>query len=256
MSSQSSTESGETNSMNHYKLRVEFYGYERTAMESNLQNALEKLQRMDTTFQAPPYKMLPHHNLLEFMMTENSQIPAFEHFILRIHLVHQSMPSCLYFMATLLDDQKLFPNSTYINGLYHQGVPSSFFRLDIDDGYLKTPPLKNKRLENETIIASFQLSILLENLSFAVSPFEDFNPVEVKRGKLFFPLQISPMGQTTQTQMYHHVTSRFNVPHHRHMVLLECSEAKTQMKVFIGIRFHNHICLKTRIELEQPNKII
>ena len=118
MSSQSPNESEDTSSINHYKLRVEFYGYERTAMESNLQNAIEKLQRMDVTYKAPPYKMLPNHNLIEFMMSEDTQIPAFEHFILNISLVQQSTPSCLYFMANLLDDQKLFPNSTHINGLW------------------------------------------------------------------------------------------------------------------------------------------
>ena len=117
MSSQSPNGSDDTIAINHYMLRVEFYGYERTAMESNLQNAIEKLQRMDVTYRAPPYRMLPSHNLIEFMMSEDTQIQAFEHFTLHISLVQQSTPSCLYFMANLLDDQKLFPNSTYINGL-------------------------------------------------------------------------------------------------------------------------------------------
>ena len=52
------TPNGSDDSMaiNHYMLRVEFYGYERTAMESNLQNAIEKIQRMDVTYKAPPYR--------------------------------------------------------------------------------------------------------------------------------------------------------------------------------------------------------
>ena len=210
----SPTPSGSDDSMaiNHYMLRVEFYGYERTAMESNLQNAIEKIQRMDVTYRAPPYRMLPSHNLLEFTMTEETQIPAFEHFTLKISLIQQTTPSCLYFIANLLDAQKMFPNSSYINGLYHKNIPSTLFRLDTDSGYLKTPPPKNRGLENETIVASFQLSILMENLSFSIHPFEQFNPVESKNGKLFFPLVISPMGQTSQSQMYQSLNQKFNYP--------------------------------------------
>ena len=120
MTSQSPNGSDDSMAINHYMLRVEFYGYERTAMESNIQNAIEKIQRMDVTYRAPPYRMLPSHNLLEFTMQEETQIPAFEHFTLQISLIQQTTPSCLYFIANLLDAQKMFPNSSYINGLYHK----------------------------------------------------------------------------------------------------------------------------------------
>ena len=68
MASPSPNTSDDSIAINHYMLKVEFYGYERTALESNIQNAIEKLQRMDVTYRAPPFRMLPSHNILEFTM--------------------------------------------------------------------------------------------------------------------------------------------------------------------------------------------
>ncbi len=212
MTSQTPNGSDDSMAINHYMLRVEFYGYERTAMESNIQNAIEKIQRMDVTYRAPPYRMLPSHNLLEFTMTEETNIAAFEHFTLQISLIQQTTPSCLFFIANLLDAPKMFPNSSYVNGIYHKNTPYTLFRLDTDNGYLKTPPPKIRKLENEYVISTFQLSILMENLSFSIHPFDQFNPVESKNGKLFFPLVISPMGQTSQTQMYQSLNQKFTYP--------------------------------------------
>ena len=147
-------------------------------------------------------------------MTEKSEIPAFDHFTIKVNLMQQAVPPCLYFTAVLIDVPRFFPSSAYMNGVYHRGVPSTLFKLDTQDGYLKTPPMKTPAMENETIIATFQLSILLENLSFSISPFEKFSPVDIKQGKLYFPVQPSHIGQIpqVQTQLYHHVAPRYNVP--------------------------------------------
>ena len=53
--------------------------------------------------------------------------------------------------------------------------------------------------ENEKILATFKLSILLENLSFSTAPFEEYTPVDIKRGNLYFPV-VSNIGQIPQIQ--------------------------------------------------------
>ena len=57
------------------------------------------------------------------------------------------------------------------------------------------------------------LAILLENLSFSISPFENYAPVDIKQGKLYFPVKQNHVGQISQiqTQLYHYA-SRYNVP--------------------------------------------
>ena len=204
MSTHSSSSSQEEKQEHHFKLRLEFYQFERTTMEAHLQNAIEKIQRTNTTFAPPNYKMLPSHNILEFVMPEISKVPAFDHFNFRVNLMQQANPPCLYFTAQFIDVQKFFPQSAYLNGIYHRGVPSTLFKLDTQDGYLIIPPTKTHSLENEKNLATFQLSILLENLSFSISPFENYAPVDIRQGKLYFPVKQNHVGQNTQVQQLYH----------------------------------------------------
>ena len=202
----------EENQQYHFKLRLEFFQFERTVMESYLQNAIEKIQRTDTNFAPPSHKMLLSHNILEFVTPEISKIPAFDHFNFTVNLMQQTNPPCLYFMAQFIDVQKFFPQSAYLNMIYHRGVPSTMFKLNTQDGYLSIPPTKTISLENETNLANFQLSILLENLSFSTPPFENYVPVDIRQGNLYFPIEQKHLGQNTQVQQLYHHASKYNYP--------------------------------------------
>ena len=183
----------------HFKLRVEFFQYERTSLEAYIENAIKKIQRNDISYNPDPFKMLPSHNILEFYLQEQTNINAFDHFTLDVKLMQQSIPPCLYFTAVFMDAPKFFPDSTYLSGVYHRGLPSTFLKLDTNDGYLKIPPIKNLSTENDKILANFKLSILLENLSFLTAPFEEYAPVDIKKGNLYFPV-VSNIGRIPQIQ--------------------------------------------------------
>ena len=143
-----STNSNGSAEEHHFKLCVEFYQLERTTMESPLENAVQKIQRSDINFNPPPFKMLPSINILEFYLQEQTEIPAFDHFTLDVKLMQQTIPPCLYPTAVFMDAPKFFPSSTYMNGVYHRGIPSTLFKLDRDDGYVRIPPIK-KNLSTE-----------------------------------------------------------------------------------------------------------
>ena len=196
----------------HFKLRVELFQYERTSLEAHIEHAIQKIQRNKIDYKPKPFKMLPSHNILEFELQEQTNINAFDHFTLDVKLMQQSIPPCLYFTAVFMDAPKFFPDSTYLNGVYHRGLPSTFLKLDTDDGYLKIPPISTFSTENDKILANFKLSILLENLSFSTAPFEEYSPVDIKNGNLYFPV-VSNIGKIPQiqTQLSHH-HSAFNIP--------------------------------------------
>ena len=118
---------------NHFKLRVELFQFERTTMEVHLENYLEKIQRQHPSFIPEKFKVLPHHELLDFMLLgENSLAPAFDFYTISVQLIQQVNPSRLFFTATLIDESTHFPN------MYHHppGVCSTIFKLNSQDGFL------------------------------------------------------------------------------------------------------------------------
>ena len=60
-------------------------------------------------------------------------------------------------------------------------------------------------------MATFKISILLENLSFSTTPFEEYSPVDIKKGNLHFPVVSDSQIPQIQTQLSHH-HSAFRVP--------------------------------------------
>ena len=203
MSTQS-TSSDDSAEDHHFKMKVEFFQYERTSLEAYMENQIHKIQRNDVGYIPTPFKMLPSHNILEFCHHEQTNIPAFDHFTLEIKLMQQNIPPCLYFTATFVDAPKFFPGSTYMNGLYNRGLPSTWLKLDTSTGYLPIPPTKNLTTENDQILATFKISLLLENLSFSTAPFQEYSPVNTKKGNLHFPVISNSHIPQTQTQLSHH----------------------------------------------------
>jgi hypothetical protein len=201
---------------NHFKLRIELFAFERTTMEVHLANCIEKIQRQHSSFLPEEFKVLPHHDLIEFMLQgEHSSAPAFDFYNISVQLIQQVNPSRLFFTATLMGDTTHFPSASYIDTLYHPaGIRSTIFKLNSPDGFLSTPPVLGLTVENEIVVSQFSLSILLENLSFAASPFQDYTPVEIKKGCLFFPLNPTYQGQcpVQQTHFYTHYMPMFNHP--------------------------------------------
>ena len=64
---------------NHFKLRIELFQFEKTTIEENLRNYIEKIQRQHCDFLPPDTKILSHHNLMEFMLLgEHTHAPAFD----------------------------------------------------------------------------------------------------------------------------------------------------------------------------------
>ena len=197
------------------KLRVELFQFERTTIEVHLESYLEKIQRQHPTFVPEPFKMLQHHEMLSFVLLgEISHAPAFSYQTINVQLVQETNPSRVFFTATLMDQEMQFPNATYT--LYHDtpGRSSTVLKMDSKDGFLSTPPL-GLMAQNQTVVSQFSVSILLENLSFSTTPFQNYTPVEIKRGFLYFPQKPNHhQGQNPvqQTHVYNHMPMFPNPP--------------------------------------------
>ena len=128
-------------------------------MEVHLANCIEKIQRQHSSFLPEELKVLPHHNLVEFMLLgEHSSAPAFDLYNVQIELIQQVNPSRLFFAATLMGDTTHFPGASYIDTLYQPaGIRSTIFKLNSQDGFLSTPPVLGLIAENEIVISQFSL---------------------------------------------------------------------------------------------------
>ena len=88
---------------NLFKLRIELFAFERATMEAQLANYIERIQRKHPSFLPEDYKMLPHHDVIQFhLQGELSSVPAFEFYEVQIQLVQQVRPSRVYFTAALM----------------------------------------------------------------------------------------------------------------------------------------------------------
>ena len=199
--SQDSQSSGQN--LNYFKLRVNFSQFELTTIQTHLQCYLEKLQRQYFNFNPPNVTILEYHDLLEFQLIgEETTCPAFTYYHINLDLVQQSYPSCLYFTARLEEDY--FQCSNHIQSIYHPDVQQTIFSLNTQTGNLPTPKITHPQTQNQVTISSFKLTILLENLTFSVHPYDVFSSLEVKNGFFFFPLVPTSRGTACPAQQQHH----------------------------------------------------
>jgi hypothetical protein len=117
-------------------------------------------------------------------------------------LVQQNYPSCIFFKAKLAEDY--FACANHIQNLYQPDVQQTIFKLNTDTGYLETPKMSQPTAQNEVIVSSFKLTILLENFSFSIQPFTEFSKLEVKNGYFYFPLIPTCRGTQNPAQQQHH----------------------------------------------------
>ena len=200
--SQSSQNSNQ-DTLNYFKLRVNFSQFEVTTVQEHLQCYIEKLQRQHYNFKPPDVIILECHDLLEFqLLGEETCCPAFDYYHINLELVQQNYPSCIFFKAKLAEDY--FTCSNHIQNIYQPDVQQTIFKLNTETGYLQTPKMTQPAAQNEVIVSSFKLTILLENFSFSIHPFTEFSKLEVKNGYFYFPLIPTCRGTQNPAQQQHH----------------------------------------------------
>ena len=199
---------------NTVRLRVEFFGYEREVIEQQISAYLQKLSRKYPSFQPQDFQLKHVHNLLQFdVVGETSHVLAYDYFPIKVCLIQQVRPAQLYLSANLPSFERDFASTEYINDHINYLRRSTILQLDTENGYLPTPQMSSLTVENELIVSTFHLNILLENLSFATHPFRIFSSVEARGGTLHFPANPNYFGQPVQqTQFYAHSLPAFSVP--------------------------------------------
>ena len=199
---------------NTVRLRVEFFGYEREVIETQINAYLKKLSRKHPSFQAQDFQLKHVHELMQFQVVgETSHVPAYDYFPIKVCLIQQVRPAQLYLSANLPSFEQNFVSTDYINAHVDSLRRSTILQLDTENGFLPTPPMSAMTIENELVVSTFHLNILLENLSFATHPFQIYSSVEARGGTLHFPANPSYFGQPVQqTQYYAHQLPTFSVP--------------------------------------------
>ena len=171
-----------------YQIRIELFGFEKGFLESYLENALESIRRSYPTVRFEPHNMLSFHKLIQFSSSStSSEAAAFDFFNLTIRLVQSNNPPELFFTCEFPQAHFFFPGSQQIVSPHqHLDMNYTILNLNTTNGKLSTPPAKYTQ-EKTVILHQFSLNLLKENLSFAVSPFDEWRQVESKHGYLTFP---------------------------------------------------------------------
>ena len=199
---------------NTVRLRLEFFSYEREVIEAQISGYIKKLSRRNPNFIPQDYQLLHIHDVMQFQIIgEHSHMLAYDFFQVEVNLIQKVRPAKLYLSATLRGFEQHFPNASYMDAIIDSLGRSTVLRLNTEDGFLETPPLPDLTVESELIVSTFHLNILLENLSFAMPPFQVYSPVEARSGTLHFPTNPSYFGHPVQqTQYYTHQLPTFSVP--------------------------------------------
>ena len=158
-----------------------------------VENIIESIKRTHPTTSFPSFKMLTFHKLLEFpISSEQTDVPAYSFFKLNTQLVQQVNPPELYFVCNFNKASEYFPGCCHIASDYQPAhVMQTVLNLTTDNRHLPTPPILQPTPHKSIILKEFSLSILMENLSFATFPFQEWRRVEVSKGRLHFPKQPS-----------------------------------------------------------------
>ena len=199
---------------NTIRLRIEFFSYEREVIQTQISAYIKKLSRKHPSFKAQDHQLLHVHDIMQFqVLGETSHVLAYDYFPIEVNLIQQVRPAQLYLSATIPGFEQNFINASYTDALIDSLGRSTVLRLDTENGFLPTPPMPDLTVESELVISTFHLNILLENLSFATTPFQVYSPVEARGGTLHFPANPSYFGQPVQqTQYYSHQLPTFSVP--------------------------------------------
>ena len=171
-----------------YQIRIELFGFEKGFLESYLENALESIRRSYPTVQFEPHNILSFHKLIQFSSTTtSSDAAAFDFFNFAIRLVQSNNPPELFFTCEFPQAHFFFPGSQQIVSPHqHLDMKYTILNLNTTNGKLTTPPAKYTQ-EKTVVLHQFSLNLLKENLSFAISPFNEWRQVESKHGYLTFP---------------------------------------------------------------------
>ena len=183
-------------------------------IETQISAYLKKLSRKHPSFQAQDFQLKHVHEIMQFQVVgETSHILAYDYFPIKVCLIQQVRPAQLYLSANLPSFEQNFVSANYTGALVDSLRRSTVLQLDTENGFLPTPPMSALTVESELVVSTFHLNILLENLSFATSPFQIYSPVEARGGTLHFPANPSYFGQPVQqTQYYAHQLPTFSVP--------------------------------------------
>ena len=176
------------NSIQTYHLKLSFSQYEKSYLMEHLNQYQKKIQRH------LPKQTIPHdnpfmtsdHRLLQFDSTQTSLIPAYDSFLLDVKFWHIFQPSQLCFTAKL-------SNSNFSNPycLLHpsqtDSTPDTLLALDTPTGTHLLPSHLPPHESKPILISQLSLNIHLEQLQYALAPYNSWNQIETEAGHLNFP---------------------------------------------------------------------
>ena len=137
--------------------------------------------------------MKQDHTLVQFKGRDDTQVSAYQFFKLNVKMIHSFVPhSRIYFVCSLDNATYMFEDCyALINNLQPLESKESILPLTTQDGTFALPSIYADHEVKPIILYSFALDLSLEQMSYSLSPYETWRPIEARQGNMLFPLQQS-----------------------------------------------------------------
>ena len=174
-------------------LRVEFNSYEKSFLIQHLKAYLQRIKRYKPPVNLITPSMSTHHEMIQFDVTPELVIPAFQLFQLHIELIHSFSPvSEVYFSAYLDNNSDLFPECyQLLHSLQPDDSHNTLLPLSTSNGRFAIPSIYPQHQTKPLVLYSLSLNITIEQMQNSTSPYRIWKPVESNQGNIFFPDQQS-----------------------------------------------------------------
>ena len=133
-------------------------------------------------------------------------------------MIHSFNPSEVYFSATLENHKTLFPGSfKLLHPLQQDNHAPTMIAMNTPTGTFRLPSHYPRHQKENITLHSVNLTICLESLQFAESPFIQWKPVETHNGSLHFPNTQSILAALPVVQHHPPPNHMFKNPQVKHL---------------------------------------
>ena len=185
--------------------------YEATLVRATLMNHFDTLRRCASQDEPTLPDIVKGVKLLQFEPQENLQIDAYKWLPATVKMF--DLDSELAFTIQL-NSLSQFPNSFPLRHPHQkEALEGTLLPLSTLSGYLPCPSNTQKSGPCPALLASFEIALTCEDLSYANPPFAHFFPLGIKKGKICFPPSanfLTPPQPVQQPPMFNFPPPSFN----------------------------------------------
>ena len=186
--------------------------YEATLIRATLQNHFDMLSRYSHLDVPRLPDIVKEINLLQFEPEQNLRLDAYKWMPATVKLFNLDSELAFTIQLNYLSQ---FPNSFPLrHPCQREALEGTLLPLNTLSGCLPCPSNTQKSGPYPALLASFEIALTSEDLTYADPPFSHFFPLGIKKGKICFPPSakfLTPPQPVQQPTMFNYPPPRLNL---------------------------------------------